>query len=178
MRTGLPNMRANFRVGEWIVRPRRDCIERGDEIVHIHPRPMAVLECLAAAGGEVVTRDELFNTVWPGVIVTDDALTQCVVELRHAFGDDARDPQVIETVPKVGFRLMPPVIPVETGGLADSSGGADSVSTRDSAPQSALGRTSVFRMIAGALLLIVLAVSVWTLRDRPPAPAPSPDVKT
>jgi TolB-like protein/DNA-binding winged helix-turn-helix (wHTH) protein len=102
-------MRADFRLGDWIIRPRRDCIERGDEIVHVHPRPMTVLECLAAAGGEVVTRDELFDTVWPGVIVTDDALTQCIVELRRAFGDSAHHAQIIKTIPKVGFCLVPPV---------------------------------------------------------------------
>lgn len=102
-------MRADFRLEDWIVRPLRDTIERGDEIVHIHPKPMAVLEALAAAGGEVVTRDELFEKVWPGVIVTDDALTQCIVELRKAFADLASDARVIKTVPKVGFCLVPPV---------------------------------------------------------------------
>ena len=102
-------MRTDFRLEDWIIRPRRSCIQRGDEIVHIHPKPMAVLECLAAAGGEVVKRDEVFDTVWPGVIVSDDALAQCVVELRKAFGDSARDPRIIGTIPKVGFCLIPPV---------------------------------------------------------------------
>lgn len=102
-------MRTDFRLEDWIVRPRRECIERGDEIVHIHPKPMEVLECLAAANGEVVTRDELFDAVWPGVFVTDDALTQCVVELRKAFGDSAKNQQIIKTIPKVGFCLVPPV---------------------------------------------------------------------
>jgi len=114
-------MRDDFRVGDWIIRPRHECIERGGGVVHIHPKPMAVLECLAAAAGEVVTRDELFEAVWPGVFVTDDALTQCVVELRKAFGDPARDPQIIKTIPKVGFCLVPPVMvldeePAASGG--------------------------------------------------------------
>lgn len=103
-------MRADFRLGDWIVRPRRDCVECGDETVHIHPKPMAVLEYLAAAGGEVVTRDELFDSVWPGVIVTDDALTQCIVELRKALGDSAQNAKIIKTIPKVGFCLIPPVV--------------------------------------------------------------------
>jgi serine/threonine-protein kinase len=106
-------MRADFRLGDWTVRPRRECIERGGNIVHVHSKPMAVLECLAAAGGEVVTRDELFEAVWPGLVVTDDALTQCVVELRKAFGDSARDAQIIRTVPRVGFCLIPPVSGVD-----------------------------------------------------------------
>lgn len=102
-------MRADFRLEDWTVRPLRDCIERGDEVVHIHPKPMAVLEALAAAGGEVVTREELFEKVWPGTIVTDDALTQCIVELRKAFGDSAQEARVIKTIPKVGFCLVTPI---------------------------------------------------------------------
>lgn len=102
-------MRTDFCLEDWIVSPRRGYIKRGNEVLHIHPKPMAVLECLAAAGGEVVTRDEVFDTVWPGVIVTDDALAQCVVELRKAFGDSARDSKIIRTIPKVGYCLIPPV---------------------------------------------------------------------
>ena len=102
-------MRTDFHLGDWVVRPRRDGIQRGDEFIHVHPKPMAVLEYLAAAGGEVVTREELFRAVWPGLVVTDDALTQCIVELRKAFRDSAHDPEIIETVPKVGFRLIPEV---------------------------------------------------------------------
>jgi len=96
-------------LGDWIIRPRRGCIQRGDEIVHVHPKPMAVLQCLAAADGEVVKRDEMFKTVWPDSIVSDDALAQCIVELRKAFGDNARDSRIISTIPKVGFCLIPPV---------------------------------------------------------------------
>lgn len=102
-------MRADFRLEDWIIRPRFDRIERGDEMVHIHHKPMAVLEYLAAHAGEVVAREELFDAVWPGVIVTDDALTQCVVELRKAFGESAHDARIIRTIPKVGFCLTPPV---------------------------------------------------------------------
>ncbi|MBW2690743.1 MAG: winged helix-turn-helix domain-containing protein, partial [Deltaproteobacteria bacterium] len=102
-------MRADFCLGDWIIRPRRGCIERGEEVVHVHPKPMAVLECLADANGEVVTRDDLYETVWLGVIVTDDALTQCVAELRKAFGDSAKDSQIIKTIPKAGFCLVPPI---------------------------------------------------------------------
>jgi TolB-like protein/DNA-binding winged helix-turn-helix (wHTH) protein/Tfp pilus assembly protein PilF len=102
-------LRADFCLGDWIVRPRRGRIERGEEIFRIHPKAMTVLECLADADGEVVTRDELHERVWPGVIVTDDSLTQCIAELRRAFGDSAKESKVIKTIPKAGFCLVPPV---------------------------------------------------------------------
>ena len=110
---GLNNRMQNaFRLGEWIVRPQRSIIERGDETVHLKPKSMAVLECLALTAGEVVSRDTLFDTVWPGAVVSDDALTQCIVELRKAVGDTARDARFIETIPKKGFRLVPAVEPI------------------------------------------------------------------
>ena len=50
-----------------------------------------------------------FEAVWPDVIVTDAALTQCIAELRKAFGDSATESRIIKTIPKAGFCLVPPV---------------------------------------------------------------------
>lgn len=71
---------------------------------------MAVLDCLAGASNEVVSRQEIFNSVWCGAAVSDDALTQRIAEIRKAFGDSSQQSQIIETIPKTGFRLIPPVI--------------------------------------------------------------------
>jgi TolB-like protein/DNA-binding winged helix-turn-helix (wHTH) protein len=119
-------MGTDFQLGEWLVRPQRDCLERGGRITHVKPKSMAVLVRLAQAAGEAVTRNELFDAVWPGGAVTDDVLTQCIVELRKAFGDSARNPRIIETIPKVGFRLLPMMTPLSsldepTTGLARES---------------------------------------------------------
>ena len=97
------------------MRPQFGRIERGEETVHLKPKSMAVLECLAAANGNMVTRNELLDGVWPNMVVTDDVLTQSVVELRKAFGDSAKAPKFIETIPKVGFRLIPAVTKIESG---------------------------------------------------------------
>src|SRR5262249_17672812 len=81
-------------------------IERGAEAVHVTPRSMALLVYLAEAAGRVVSRNELLDTLWPRMAVTQDALSQCIVELRKAFRDDSKRAAVIETIPKVGIRLM------------------------------------------------------------------------
>ena len=107
-------MKDDYRLGEWTVRPQVGCIERDEEVVHLKPKVMAVLNCLAGSGGQVVRRDELFEAVWPGQVVSDATLTQCVVELRHAFGDSARNPKVVETIPKIGFRLILTVGQIQT----------------------------------------------------------------
>jgi TolB-like protein len=71
---------------------------------------MAVLDCLARASNSVVTRQKIFDSVWPGADISDEVLTQRIAEIRKAFGDSAQNPRIIETIPKIGFRMIPPVI--------------------------------------------------------------------
>ena len=96
----------DYQLGDWRISPKRNRISRGDRETGIKPKSMQVLNALADAGGEVLDRNELLEAVWPGMAVTDDVLTQSIVELRKAFEDDARQASVIETIPKVGFRLL------------------------------------------------------------------------
>ncbi len=70
---------------------------------------MDVLVCLAEHAGEVVSRETLNEQVWGNVIVTDQAVTNCISELRHHLGDDRSAHRVIETIPKRGYRLTAPV---------------------------------------------------------------------
>jgi predicted ATPase/DNA-binding winged helix-turn-helix (wHTH) protein len=76
------------------------------------PRASAVLSLLAERSQQLVTKQDLFEQVWDGMAVGDDALTSCIQELRHALGDDARRPDYIETLHRRGYRLMVSVTPV------------------------------------------------------------------
>lgn len=69
------------------------------------PRAAKALALLLQAGGEVVTRTELLDHVWPGLFVTDESVTQVIAELRRALDDRAGGPRMIETVAKSGYRL-------------------------------------------------------------------------
>jgi len=73
---------------------------------------ISVLVCLAQQHGQVVTREQLEETVWAGMIVGYDSLASTIIKLRKAFGDDSKNPQIIETVPKKGYRLIAEVSPV------------------------------------------------------------------
>jgi TolB-like protein/DNA-binding winged helix-turn-helix (wHTH) protein/Flp pilus assembly protein TadD len=146
-------LKTDFYLGDWIVRPQRDCIECDGKVVHLAPKAMAVLQCLARASGEVVSRQDLFDTIWPGGEVTDDALTQRVVELRKAFGDSAHHARYIETIPKIGFRLIPSVMP-----LTDELG-RDLKAKSDADPLKSIIRTSLF---VTSTILAVLAL-FWYL---------------
>ena len=69
----------------------------------LEPRIGDLLVCLAQARGPV-TRDALLNPIW-GDAGSDEALTQAVSKLRRALNDMSRPHQIIQTVPKTGYRL-------------------------------------------------------------------------
>jgi DNA-binding winged helix-turn-helix (wHTH) protein len=87
------------------------CVWRGDEALHLTPKAFAVLRTLLAHPGRLVTKDELWQAVWPGIAVGDAALTVCIREIRQRLHDDARAPRVVETVHRRGYRLIAQTTP-------------------------------------------------------------------
>jgi DNA-binding winged helix-turn-helix (wHTH) protein len=83
---------------------------RGKQEVKLTPKALALLRTLVTRAGQVVTKDELLQVGWPQTVVSDDALTSCMQELRRALRDDARHPRYIETVHRRGFRFIGKVI--------------------------------------------------------------------
>src|SRR4029434_11031901 len=81
-----------LRIGEWSVDRAANELERAGETVRIEPKAMEVLMLLAEHSDRGGSREELLNAVWPGVVVGDEALTQSVIKLRRALGDDPRAP--------------------------------------------------------------------------------------
>jgi DNA-binding winged helix-turn-helix (wHTH) protein/serine/threonine protein kinase len=75
-------------------------------LVELEPKPLEVLYQLLLHAGEVVTRDELLEAVWPGVQVVEGSLPTAVSKLRKALGDAA---PIVITVPRIGYRLGVPV---------------------------------------------------------------------
>jgi len=77
------------------------------EPVDLESKPLEVLYQLLLHAGEVVTKDELLEAVWPGTSVVDGSLATAVSKLRKALGDD--DQVVVLTVSRIGYRLGVPV---------------------------------------------------------------------
>ena len=92
----------NLRIGSWIVARSLNSISAGGRTVRLEPKIIEVLLCLAQHPRETLSKEQLFQAVWPNVIVTADVLKRCIAELRRAFDDDARNPHIIETIPKRG----------------------------------------------------------------------------
>ena len=102
-------IKQDFYVGDWFVQPQLNLISGRNTPIQVEPKIMRVLVCLTTQPGEPVTRAALHERVWPDTIVGEKALTRTISELRKVFGDDPRDPHVIETISKTGYRLIAPV---------------------------------------------------------------------
>lgn len=159
-----------FKVAGWVVDARALTITKDGETRHVEAKVMDLLVCLAARAGEVMTRDELEKKLWPGGLVSYHSLTTAIIKLRKAFGDTARDPGIIETVPKVGYRLIAEVKPAlqgdrEAGDPAAGDGGTVETTTADIPART--GETEGSRwplpttVALVALLLIVGALLWW-----------------
>lgn len=105
-RTGMTHA---FRVGDWLIEPDLSRISRADREDTLEPKAIEVLLCLARHAGEVLPKKEIIKAVWPDTFVSDGVLTYSISELRKAFADDVKNPQIIQTIPRRGYRLIAPV---------------------------------------------------------------------
>ena len=143
-----------FDLGDLRVLPaERMVVMKGDRR-ELQPRVMQVLVALAKARPGVVSRDKLVELCWEGRIVGDDALNRCILALRHLTQEFEPPPFTIETVPRVGHRLI-------ERGQASGTKPLPAKSKRWRLPA------------AAAVLLLVLAAGlfIWQRRTAEAAPA-------
>ncbi|WP_019501747.1 eIF2A-related protein [Pseudanabaena sp. PCC 6802] len=90
------------------------CLWRGLHEIQLPPKAFAVLQYLVRHKGQIVTKDSLLNTVWPDEDISEAALTSTIRDLRHALGDDRKEPIYIETRHRIGYRWIGPApIPID-----------------------------------------------------------------
>ncbi len=168
---------APFRLHDVDVHPASNEVVVAGRALRLKPRLMDVLLRLVAAGGAVVTREMLLDDVWPRRMVNDEVLSRVIADLRAALGDDAREARFIETIPKVGYRLIAPVaalpetvappsaasLPVPGAAPAAQPLGAADVSARSS------GR----RWWWAAAIAVGFGVGLWLALGSPPLVEPA-----
>jgi TolB-like protein/Tfp pilus assembly protein PilF len=103
-------MTCEFQVGEWLIEPDLNRASTADKTILIEPKVLEVLICLAERPGDVLSKEKIVKRVWPDTFVSDGILTYSISELRKALGDDARNPHIIETISRKGYRLIAQVI--------------------------------------------------------------------
>lgn len=95
-----------IRFADVAIDPRRRELRRGGELVPVQPKVFDLVVYLVTHRDRAVSKDELQDAVWPGVIVTETALTRAVMKARRAIGDDSGQQAMIRTVHGRGYRFV------------------------------------------------------------------------
>jgi DNA-binding winged helix-turn-helix (wHTH) protein len=106
---------SHIRLGEHEFDCKAGELRSGRGKVVLQTQPHKILLMLLEQPGEIVTRDEIQQRLWPdGIIVNFEvSINQAVSKLRHALNDSAAHPRFVETIGRRGYRLLVPVKPVE-----------------------------------------------------------------
>jgi TolB-like protein/DNA-binding winged helix-turn-helix (wHTH) protein/Tfp pilus assembly protein PilF len=103
-----PSPQLAVRFGSFEVNPRTGELRKQGLHIKLHEKPLQVLLALLEHPGEVVTRKELQERLWPGdtFVEFENGLNNAISRLREALGDTAESPRFIETVPRRGYRFL------------------------------------------------------------------------
>lgn len=168
---------SNFRFGPFELRPRTRELFKGKTRLKLRPQPFQILEILLEHPGQLVTRDELRLRVWAADTHVDfeHGLNASVKELRGVLSDSASKPRYVETLPKLGYRMIAPVAVEEprrepvrnaphtipggiTAGKAPAPGQQPWMAR--------FGRTRHWPVVAGILGLLILVAGGYGLWSR------------
>ncbi len=148
-------------IGDWQVDPASSEISRKGQTTRLDIRAMRLLLCLADRPGEVVSIDDLIDQVWAGVIVSSDSVYQAVTSLRRQLGDDAKQPIYIETVPRLGYRMVAKVRPwTESQEPAKSSPAREDDHAATPTPGGSRVRAGLAVALAAAVCLALAILSL------------------
>ena len=120
-----------YRFGNFSLDPDRLELRSGEELVTVEPQVLALLTYLVQNREKVVSKDEIFENIWQGRIVSDGTLNSRINFVRRAVGDSGSDQAVIKTFPRRGFRFVadvdegdgvtePSSLAVSMNGVADA----------------------------------------------------------
>ncbi len=163
----------------------RELFKQGRK-VKLQEQPFALLLALLGQPGEVLTREELRQRIWPDdtVVDFDRGLNRAVNRVRDALGDSAENPRFVETLPRLGYRF---IAPVQELALADATppmnGRAQGMT--EEPPAGLASRTRFLAdkrtLLAAAAGMVVAAVLLWNpgnWRDRFAPTAPGRQVRS
>ena len=122
--------KAIYQVGDVEIDVGQNCLRRNGREQHLRPKTFQVLVYLIENRERVVPKEELIESLWTDTAVTDDALVQCLLEIRKALGDDSRHPRFIKTITKVGYHFIGPIAATrpavtESGGAGEKGNGGE-----------------------------------------------------
>jgi len=153
-----------YSFGEFTLDVDRGALLRAGRDVKLRPKSFEVLRYLVERQGLLVSRDELLDSIWGRTIVTEEAVTQCLRDIRKALGD--RSQKIIRTVPRRGYIFE----------LAVTEGDSLVAEGKAAADGKATPRRPRWPFAAAVALLLGVTVGWWAFQDRGvEAPAPVAD---
>jgi DNA-binding winged helix-turn-helix (wHTH) protein/Tol biopolymer transport system component len=157
-----PGRNGQYHFGDFVLDAEGGFLRRGAEEVPLQPRAFHVLMFLVERHGRLVKKDELIDAVWGETAVTDNSLSQCLVQIRRALADDSQ--QIIRTVARRGYVFGAPVTAsvLEFPREADQAGIADSLSAP---PQQWYRRVPGTAVVILAVAAAVLLYALLPLRN-------------
>jgi TolB-like protein/DNA-binding winged helix-turn-helix (wHTH) protein len=163
-----------FRFGVFELDDRAHELRRQGRRIHLHGQAYQILRLLLARSGDVVTRDELRQALWPSSVYVDfdHGLNNAIAKVRDALGETAGTPQFIETLPRLGYRFIYPVSIVPVGAVAPTSGGVAAVDAQRGPPGPAAATPRSRRrrrvlLVGVAVLVVGIAIATLWLASRP-----------
>lgn len=99
--------------GPFVLDLQEHLLWQGASTHYLTPQTFKTLSLLLAHPGDVVSKRTLLEQAWPETVVTENALTRVIKEIRQTLNDPARDPRFVETVPRMGYRFLAEVHSVE-----------------------------------------------------------------
>lgn len=159
------------------------------EACDLEPKSYRLLTFLIENRDRALTKEEIFEGIWNGVAVTDNALTRAVAQIRKALGDDSREPRYIETIPTVGYRFIAPVqevaatetiefAPQESAALISGGYQADTVPDASTSlhqrPNAGSMRLARRAGILGAIVVVGAFAAYFMLRGPASSPTDQP----
>ena len=100
-----------YTFGECRFSPKLAEITRNDEVTSLSGKAASLLTLLLEKNGDFVSKEEIFERIWPDTFVEDGVLTQNIYTLRKAIGSDTNGRPIIENEPRLGYRIS---VPIET----------------------------------------------------------------
>jgi DNA-binding winged helix-turn-helix (wHTH) protein/tetratricopeptide (TPR) repeat protein/TolB-like protein len=164
---GAGEIRYTF--GLYVLDPANGTLTRSSVRVRLQEQPFRLLLLLVERAGQIVSREEIRNRLWPQntFVEFDKSLGVAVLKVREALGDDASNPRFIETVPRRGYRFIAPV-KVETGPVAASS------APTSASPAVSASRPNLYTikhgLIVATLALVLVGMVFYGLRPRHASP--------
>ena len=135
-------MKPSYRFDPFVLDGRAYRLMRGETPLELPPKVLDLLFLLAATPGALLTKEDIFDALWPGVSVTDNAITQVVSDLRQALGDTPASPAFVQTVPRRGYRFIASVTVVDNGAQSSAAPAAPAGQRDAASVPATLVRTS------------------------------------